>query len=68
LYPNVCTFEKQQLARTSEKLHGEEFKNLCSKCLILSGVHKFRAGSSTFYSVATDNYCSVFFLPYKSVS
>jgi len=42
LYSNGGTFEKQQLARTSEKLHGEEFKNLCSKFLILSVVHKFR--------------------------
>ena len=36
------TFEKQQLARSSEKLHDEEFTNLCSKLLILSGVYKFR--------------------------
>jgi hypothetical protein len=32
------TFEKQQLARTSEKLHGGEFTNFCSKFLIFSGV------------------------------
>jgi len=50
------TFENQQLARTSEKLHGEEFQNMCSKLLMLSECTNSGAGASTCYSVAPDIY------------
>jgi len=56
MYYYGVTFEKQQLARTSEKLHGEEFTNLCSKFLILFGYTNSGAGASTFHSVAPDIY------------
>ena len=54
LYTYGGTFEKQQLARTSEKLHGDEFQNLCSKLLILSGCTNSGAAASTVYRVAPD--------------
>jgi hypothetical protein len=71
MYTYGVTFEKQQLARTSEKLHGEEFQNLFLKLLISSGCTNSGAGASTFCSVAPDIYslitAVVFFLPYKNV-
>lgn len=54
--PYGSTFEKQQLARISERLICEESIPLCSKFLILSGCTNSGAEASTFYSVAPDIY------------
>jgi len=69
MYSYAGTFEKLQLARTSEKLHDEELQNLCSKFLILSGCKNSGAGAYTFYSVAPDIYSlitAVFFSPFRT--
>jgi len=73
MYPYGSAFEKQRMATTSGKLHGEEFQNLCSKFLILSGCTNSGAGAFIFCSVSPDIYSLIpavffFLLPYKIVS